>query len=109
MSSILDQPAFPGGQMQELPTPDGKPMYIPNYAGFTKRELLHIVGAVAIYSNDDKMMSLDMAAKKYGKTLEDLMIDSIHAFVSTIENSISKGAKQDDDNEQSNDSDRPSE
>ena len=83
--SQLDQPAFPGGQMQEL---SGK--YIPNYAGFTKRELLHVIAATIIYQNDDKLISIREASKRSGESMEATMITAIHGFVEAVEKSIAK-------------------
>ena len=100
--STLNQPAFPGGQVQSMTTESGKPILLPNYSGFTKREMLHILSALVIYNNDRKIESLMKASVQMDKTLEDLMIETVNALVTTIETSISKGEENAREQEKAN-------
>ena len=95
--SQLEKPAFPGGQVQAMQTESGKPLMFPNYTGFSKREVLHIIAATIIYQNDKKLISIREAATKQGVTMEETMVEAIGGFVSAIEKSLSKG---DNHNEQ---------
>ena len=73
---------------------------IVNYAGFTKREVLHVIGAAIIYQNDNKLMSIREAAKRSGDTMENTMITAINGFVQAIELSLAEENEHEQHQEQ---------